>query len=257
MIGQSGARVVRIVEFWSKCLLEKPPFVHPEDRGALNDGGPRLDFEGFIRSERFGDLEDQDFHPSLIPVPYVGDLERADVFLLTLNPGCEVSDYYAEYCVPEFRRRLKATLRQELARVSSPFWCLDPELCWHGGYRYWEGKLRQVALEIATEKFNGCYLDALKELSRRVAVLQLVPYHSRSFGSVKDLASTREAQHFAKELANRAREGRATMIVLRAREQWRLRGGRNVVVYAASLARASSLGPTTRGGKAILKRILG
>lgn len=44
---------MRIVEFWSKCRLEKPPFVHPEDRRTLNDGGPRLDFEGFLRSETF------------------------------------------------------------------------------------------------------------------------------------------------------------------------------------------------------------
>jgi len=90
---------MRIVEFWSKCPLGRPPFVHPDDRDALETSGPgvlklpALDFKRFIRSERFGDFEDRRFHLSLLPMPYVGDLERADIFLLTLNPGCKVSDY--------------------------------------------------------------------------------------------------------------------------------------------------------------------
>lgn len=119
--------------------------------------------------------------------------------------------------------------------------------------------MRQVALEIANKKFNGCYLDALRELSRRVAVLQLVPYHSRSFGGMKRLASTRQAQQFAREeLLSRAAEGRAAIIVLRGRDEWGFRPKtRNVIVYQKSQARSASLGPKTRGGKAILKRLLG
>jgi hypothetical protein len=77
--------------------------------------------------------------------------------------------------VPTFPRRLIRNLRQELDGMEFPFVFLDPEFGWHPGFRWLEEELRDVATIIAKRKYNGRYLDALRELSRRVAAIELVP----------------------------------------------------------------------------------
>src|SRR6267154_735574 len=159
--------------------LGKPPFVHPEDLPAMQQHAaellalPTANFQQFLRSERFGDSSDHRFHFSLLPIPYLGNLNRADIFILQLNPGFNLNNYYAEWNVPAFRRRLERSVRQELDGAEFPFYSLDPELCWYTGYRWWEGKFHEVAKIIAEKKYKGRYLDALRELSRRVAVIEL------------------------------------------------------------------------------------
>jgi hypothetical protein len=136
---------------------------------------------------------------------------------------------------------------------------LDPAFCWAGGY--WEQKLRDVAVNIAKEKYDGWYWKALRELSRRVVILQLVPYHSRSLGDrdlLSELESTRQAQQFARtELVSRAADGRAVVVVVRGVSKWRLPRCANVIRYRKGEVRSASLSPQSRGGKAILRRILG
>jgi hypothetical protein len=159
---------MRIVKFWSECTLAGPQFVHPKDAGVLTrfrEGAidlPALDFKRLIRSDRFGDFQDQRFHLSLLPSPYLGSLRHSDIFILALNPGCHPSDYYDEHCVPEFRKRLGANLRQNLSGVRFPFPALDPALCWWGGFRYWEQKLKDVATVLAKEKHRATTLRLFK-----------------------------------------------------------------------------------------------
>jgi len=203
-----------IVEFWARCPLSKPPFVHPDDRPALQQysrSKPDLatydDFQSFVTSPRFGAFSDSHLEFSLIPVPYAGDLARADIFVLQLNPGLDFIDYWAECCRPEFKMRLESNLRQRFSDVEFPFLYFDPQFCWHGGFTWWERKFREVASEIAKLKFRGCYFDALRDLSRRVAMLELIPYHSISFSDhrvLPHLPSAKQAQMFARgELSTR------------------------------------------------------
>jgi hypothetical protein len=79
-------------------------------------------------------------------------LNRADIFILQLNPGFNLNNYYAEWNVPAFRRKVERSIRQELDGAEFPFYSLDPELCWYTGYRWWEGKFRDVAKIIAQRK---------------------------------------------------------------------------------------------------------
>ena len=103
--------------------------------------------------------------------------------------------------------------------------------------------------------------EALEELARRVAILELVPYHSANFGDYRaiiELPSARQALQFARtQLAARATKDRATVIVTRQVEAWGLKEARNVILYDRSLARGASLGSGSPGHDAILKRILG
>jgi hypothetical protein len=257
---------LEIVRFWAECSLEEPPFVHPKDLATIQHyqpevlGLPPTNFEKFIASRRFGDKADRDFHFSLLPRPYQGDLRRADIFLLQLNPGLNVADYRSEWDWPEFRQTLERQLRQDLAGMEFPFFCLNPKFCWHSGYRWWEGKLRDVAWIIAERKFQGRYLDALRALSQRLVVIELVPYHSVAFkhgGLIRSLESSQQAIHYVQtEIVRRAVTREITLIIARKVKAWGvLRTSiREVVTYPAELARGSSLSARSPGGQAILRR---
>lgn len=254
-----------IVKFWSRLPLGTPPFIHPDDQQILERNrqdfiDEKLDFDSFVKSERFGAFEDHRFHFSLLPVPYVGDLKKADIFILLLNPGLDFIDYFAESRMTEFNSTLKRNLLQDFTSTSFPFLYLNPEFCWHGGFTWWERKLRDVATKIAEEKFKGRYLKAIQDLAHRVAAIELIPYHSISFRQhrlIRSLPSSHRAQEFARNtLVARAQDATAQIIITRRHKEWGI-GSRttgNIVIYTGGLTRGASLGRETPGGKAILKQ---
>jgi hypothetical protein len=254
-----------LIKFWQRCNLTEPPFAHPDDWPVLRERGARYideepkDFSAFVSCSRFGDFTDRRLHLSLLPIPYGGDLRVADIVVLLLNPGFSFTDYYAENRMPQYRRRLEQTLAQDFENVDFPFVWLDPEYCWHSGFVWWEGKLREVVTRIATEKFNGRYLDALHDVAKRLAHVELVPYHSFSFNAhhlIEDLPSVHAVRRFALEvLVKAANRGERTIIITRQVASWRVPvDTRNLVVYEGGHTRGASLGSNTRGGRAILDR---
>lgn len=254
-----------LVSFWSRCDFAEPPFAHPDDWPVLSRGsGKYIDteprtFEEFVGSTRFGDFADHRLHLSLLPIPYGGNLADADILILLLNPGFSYTDYYAETRMPAFRERLKANLEQSFADIEYPFLWLDPEFCWHSGFNWWEKKLRDVTTVIAAEKFNGRYLDALRDLSTRLAHIELVPYHSSSFRGhtlIDDLPSARAAKRFVHDtLIPAAKTGAKTIVVTRQGAAWGLsRQCKHLVIYQGGQTRGASLGRDTPGGRAILNR---
>ena len=254
-----------IVKFWNRLPVGTPPFVHPEDRPILERNkrtfsDARLDFDNFVKSDRFGAFQDHRFHLSLLPVPYVGNLIKADIFILLLNPGFDFVDYFAEWRMAKFKKSLEKNLRQDFRKADFPFLYLNPEFCWHGGFTWWERKFRDVATRIAEEKFGGRYLDAIRDLAHRVAAIELIPYHSISFrehGVISMLPSSRHAQDFARNtLVCRANKGNATTIITRQHKEWDMGSSTNkyIVIYTGGLTRGASLGRNTPGGKAILER---
>jgi hypothetical protein len=141
--------------------------------------------------------------------------------MLFLNPGLAVNDHYVEQSMPAFRLRLMATLRQDFAGIEFPFLGLDPRLSFWGGYIYWEKKLAATLRVIADRHSGRRYLDALRSLSQRLAVVQLIPYHSRTGGFPKPelLPSAQAAQRFARDvLIPSAHRGTKTIIVLRQKK---------------------------------------
>lgn len=253
-----------ILEFWNRLPLGTPPFVHPDDRQILEekreDLSAKLDFDAFVKSERFGAFEDHRFHFSLLPVPYVGNLKKADIFILLLNPGLDFIDYFGEWRMMEFKSSLEKNLRQDFESADFPFLYLNPEFCWHGGFIWWERKFRDVATKIAEKKFRGRYLDAIRHLAHRVAAIELIPYHSISFRQhslIRLLPSSQHAQEFAHNtLASRAHDGTTKIIITRQHKEWGIgsRTAGNIVIYTGGLTRSASLGRNTPGGKAILEQ---
>ena len=207
---------------------------------------------------------DTRLHPSLVPVPFMGDMRNASIYILMLNPGLGPADYF-EYEVPGFRKALIANLRQAKITGVMPFVFLDPQFAWYGGFRYWHQKLKGVIEELA--KSRGISLaDARATLGRKLAVVQLVPYHSAAFGlspkALKELPSVRLAQDFVwQTVSDRVRDRKAIVIVARQVKTWDpclpddIKEDCGVIRYTSSEARGASLGPNSRGGCAILRHL--
>jgi hypothetical protein len=254
----------KLIEFWREYTPEVAPFAHPADLSALRKK-PRwiaendpIDFHAYLKSSRFGNPKDDRLHLSLFPVPYLGNLEKAEIVILLLNPGFEYSDYWADTVNPEYRKRLEQNLHQDFKGISFPFLCLDPQFCWHSGFMWWEKKLRKVLHEITAKKFGGDYYGALRDLSTKLGCIELIPYHSESFKDhslIGLLPSVARARDFVTHtLVPEAAADKRTIIATRQVKQWGLlRGMRNVRVYEGGHTRGASLSPTSEGGKAILQ----
>ena len=254
--------VTKLINFWRKSTLDGPLFAHPEDLPVLHQKGSSFiqniptSFDKFIEDPGF---DEPRLHLRLLPQPYSGNLRTAEIVVLLLNPGLTHSDYWGETRMATFRKRLKGNLWQSFEGVQFPFMWLDPEFCWHGGFIWWERKLREVINTIAREKFDGRYLDAMRDLSSKLVCLELVPYHSFSFGAHKliyELPSVKIMREFVSEqLVPEAKNGELTMIATRQQKAWGLPDGeKHIVIYKGGHTRGASLSPNSEGGKAILRR---
>lgn len=256
---------MKIVSFWKKCELDDPPFVHPEDRETLDRYGRgvlklgSLNLMTYVKNSRFCRERDRHFHLSLVPVPYAGCLAKADIFVLGLNPGFDAADYYAEYSVPDFRRQIEANLRQESLSAEFPFLYLDPQFCWHSGFAWWESKFRDIATILAYKR-SLSYYESLSELSKRVAAIELIPYHSISFpygiAMKRLLQSSRYARQFVCDMViPRAVKGEAVVIVTRAVKDWALPRTRSKNIIVCPSPQNPSLSRNSKAGKAILLKL--
>lgn len=248
-----------LVKFWSALNLVEAPFIHPEDLkqcGHMREFADRqkLDHAKFIESDRFPGKDG--FHLSLLPVPYLGDLSKADIFILLLNPGFSISNY--ESMENALYRSLSArNIQQKFGNAEIPMMSLDPMLSSTAGFAWWHAKFADIIGRISEAK-NISYLEALKLLSRRIAAVELVPYRSKSFSASKlinKLPSAIAARKYVHdELVPRSRNGEITLIVTRKAKEWGVSAS-DAVVYGKTEARSAHLTRNSKGGVAILKRL--
>lgn len=253
-----------LVEFWSDCDLRKGPFIHPLDREVLANHPKLVDrkvrtHKSFVRGADFGKFDDRHFHFSLLPVPYIGNLDKARVVILMLNPGLSLADYFTDDDTLH-SRDLRRVIRQDFRNIEFPFLSLDPKYCWTGGFVWWEKKLRKVVLQVG-EKRRLNYSDALRYVSQRIACIELVPYHSRKFGGQRLLnklpSEISARQYVANVLVPKARRGEVKVIAARSARAWDLGAScRHVVAYQGGLTRSAPMGPNTPGGKALLRMLI-
>ncbi len=198
-------------------------------------------------------LNDTRLHIGLVPIPYMGNLSEASIFLLMLNPGLHPVDYFSEERFNDYRDLLIDNLHQ---KNGSEFLCLDPRWSWHSGGQYWLGKFQDLAVNLSSTTVS--FKDVLKVLAQQVACVELMPYHSPSFhvpnALLQKLASVQLVQRFAKEdLWPRALRGEILLVVTRQVGRWGLTESRNVILYSSAQARGGHISTATLGGQAILK----
>ncbi len=261
-----------LVKFWSDFDLDQDRLIHPKDIEVLKEyfgqdvERDHENFEKFVHGKFFGKSESR-FHFSLPPAPFEGDLKKADIFILLVNPGFSPLDYYCMQ-FDSVRKLTAGTFKQTFAHPEFPNHCLNPRYCWTGGYQWWEKKFRAVAVERANDKcHDGNYFKALKELSNRVASIELIPYHSQSFTGDKligKLPSSIAAQAFVHEkLVPRAEAGEIKIIITRQVKSWNIMStSENVLKYSPGQARGAHLTISKandekrdRGGDAILEQL--
>lgn len=252
-----------LIDGWRGCGVEAAPYLFPGDSlEEIGQSGVAVtqltSHADYVKDQSFGDDRDTSLHLGLLPVPYVGNLEQASVFILMINPGLGPGDYYAEYNVPGYREALISNLRQENGQNDYPFFGLDPNLAVTGAFDYWHGRLKGIVSALKDQR--GCsYLAALRDLAHKIACLQLMPYHSQAFRAHKlidTLKSTELARDYVeKVLKPRAENDEISIVIARQGEKWGLEPGKNVVVYQGSECRGAYLGPKTSGGPLIKKRL--
>jgi len=260
---------VSLLREWRKWDPEKFPYVLDADADVLES--PRwksrvVKYPGWREATRdpdFWNSDDKRLHLGLFPVPFIGDMRKASIYVLMLNPGLGPGDYF-EYKVPSFRRALLANLRQKHKKGAMPFVCLDPRFAWQGGFGYWHQKLKGVIKALAKSK-RMSLAEARWTLGTELAVVQLVPYHSTTFVNQKalqQLTSVRLAKNFVRRtVAKRVRARDAIVIVTRQVKIWDqclpddLVEEHGIIRYTASEARSASLSTKSRGGRAILRKL--
>lgn len=251
---------------WADWRPDRPPFVLKPDRAVLNSvqsSQAVVTYRSWPEAHCASDFcvpKDRRLHLGLLPQPFFGNLRRASIYVLLLNPGLGPHDYYGEYEVAEYRRALLANLKQQFEVGSPSFLFLDPRYSWHGGFTWWHGKLSGV-IECLADTWSVSFGVARARLARQLASIELVPYHSPSFrdggGWIRRLHSVALARAFVRDVViPRVRRGKAIVIVTRQAKVWNLPGNSRIVRYSGQQARAAHLSPDSPGGKAILNHLI-
>ena len=259
-----------LTQFWSNLPISSGTlYVHPSDAQWFHDHGwdvqtqSSTSFKRFIRSDRF-QQNDQELHPSLLPVPFVGNLERAKIFILLMNPGFSPANYYEEE-VPAFRAACVRNLRQLNGDDEFPFFCLNPEFAWSGGFIWWEALLRPILSKLLELKKVPSYYEALAFLAKRIAAVELIPYHSAGGGALnkpgkpwKNLPSAGQARSFVQRLCEAP--GQPLVLVLRKHNHWELNSHASTNCRICPALRRPTLNPDLEGengeaGRAILQKL--
>jgi hypothetical protein len=249
----------KLIEEWQKCNLELPPYLFPGDdklRKTNDKTSIYLSFDKYIKSSEFGSSSSKKLHLGLLPLPYLGNLAKASIFILMLNPGLSPCDYL-EQKFQDFRKTLIRNLKQENANDDYPFIYLNPKFAWHRGFEYWEKKFHEIIKELA-KKSKTTYQQSMSKLAQRLACLELLPYHSKSFGAsslLNNLPSTQAMLDFVKEkLLPKVENDEVIIVVTRGVKYWRLKH-KKIVVYEGGETRSAHLTLKSRGGKAIAEHL--
>jgi hypothetical protein len=165
-------------------------------------------------------VKDHGFELNCLPLPFFGPLRSAEIILLHLAPGFADAKL-DEARTPDGQQR-HVRIRQGREPLPGPDVC-QPTWAW------WVGRTK-------------CF-GKWAELRARIAVLELVPYHSKGFRGrpmLSALPSVRASIEWAQaELFPDAIAGRRTVICLRAAQHWGLSVGKRYgeALFAPQTAR--------------------
>jgi hypothetical protein len=231
------------LDYWSEFIPTAPPCIHPSDSGSP-----------FLR----------DFELSLIPVPFVGDLREAEAIILMLNPGLDSQDIAWEQN-QHFRQALIGNLAQSFRDKSFPFFYLNPAFHEHSGAGYW-AKSRKILGKKDPQKLRSviealALRDSVSEkaaqahVSRKVAIVQLAPYHSVKLVRRKVLDELHSA-HRARDFVNGLIQEKSKLVIAaRSVSKWGFSESQNnshLVVYPPTHGASASLTIASNGGRALL-----
>ena len=244
-----------LIKAWSYFDEKSRPYFLKEDKDVLL----KEKFSKDVWKKQINNLDYLDpinkneFQLGYLPSPFAGNLKKASIFILMLNPGFGPSDSYAENNDHKFRKAILASLKQT---SNAYFYPLDPQFSWTGSFDYWHKKFEKLILKIQTQKGNS-FSEARQFLAKHLASIEMIPYHRETFrGSKKfinNLPSADLARKFVKgRLLTRANNGEVLIVVTRKTKEWGLPNIKGKVInYTSGQARGAHLTPGSPGGDAI------
>lgn len=170
------------------ALPKEAPFVLPEDREILNLCGNKVDGLRF----------------DVLPDPFVGNLESAQVVLLALNPGFEQADL--DVCM-QSKLYVQQTLANLQSKADTPFFFFHEGLEFSGGNWWWSRKLRALSNAGVTSH----------QLGERIMCIEYLPYHSVHY---KHLNRHLPSQEYTFQLVRQAIRDDKVIIVMRSERIW-------------------------------------
>jgi len=152
-----------LISWWYKSDMEG---LHPEDAGYLHKLGVKRNVSDQIVTQR------------LCPVPYLGNLRKAKLVIVMLNPSLGSENQLHEDEEHE-RPNLAVSLRQ---KGCPDFWPLtipasNKEGTRPGSRRYWRQIFSSYVRARSSDLSTGEALYG--EIARAICCVQLIPYHSR------------------------------------------------------------------------------
>jgi hypothetical protein len=168
----------------------------------------------------------------LAPVPYLGNLDTSDIFLLMRNPALSKTAGYQDYgtdSCPEFQEALRRNIHQ--TEDNKACLALDPRFWWSSWFAYYEKFLRPTIREYSVTEPKKTYLEALQTLSNRLAIIELAPYYSANanwisnsrFSGMGSLERARGAAKYVQQMAQ-DKDRKALLVGRWKIEPWHLKG---------------------------------
>ena len=251
----SNPNIKELINFWRQLKLNNKPFIHKKDKDILeNIDRVKLSFKDYIKNVNNLFSNNTQIHTGLLPVPYTGDLQKASIFLLMINPGFNHNDYYSE-TINNYKIALINNMRQENIDKNYPFLFLNPSFCHTSGGVYWLRKFDSLIRGLKDRLRNKTYEDILKHISKNVCSLELFPYHSKNLkinNIVLKCPSVCRIRAIIDELMRR----KNTLIVcLRQPENWGVNNNKQIYTLLPRERQSASLKTDTEQGKKILNKL--
>ena len=116
---------------------------------------------------------------NVYPQHFVGDIDNAEIIILSLNPGYSTEYYDAYKNKTEYKQTIKENLEME-----RPFFHAF-ELANESDLGYWGNKMK-CWVEDYDEKDNKTIIESLKKITENIALAEFFPYHSISYNDMYD-----------------------------------------------------------------------
>jgi len=142
-------------------------------------------------------------HPEILPVPYLGDFNKASIVLLCLNPGYNKTLDDLAYSDKDY---LNQSMKSLIFSSDPPFYCLDERFSFTGGYIWWK-KILKYLIKIFENK----------KISQELICIQYFPYHSKKY---YHLPFTLPSQYYSFYLVKQAIKKNKVIIIMRSKKLW-------------------------------------
>lgn len=121
---------------------------------------------------------------SVYPQHFVGNIDKAKIIILSLNPGYS-TEYYEAYKnrINKNGTKYEQTIKENL-EMEKPFFHAF-ELANESDLGYWGNKMK-CWVEEYDKKDNKTIIESLKKITENIALAEFFPYHSISYNDMYD-----------------------------------------------------------------------